>query len=461
LKQVSSGFGKFVMRISSLLLICVSGLALSACAATDSAYQLDSGLGVCGFSCKPKPIVVPVVTTPTTPVTPVDTTNTGNDADIKADTGDHTIALEAQRIVLPHDKVRSILTITEADPLIGTPKTVKIDVDTKTASKSSWPKSKTMKIDLYGTNTPFSYRVAGHVNTPPYAAPITPMAALVTIPGQGLGGTYEEYHIVQAGELGKNVVDEELQIWSWADSHAVQYRDVTVGGGVARNQAWSFGGTKSTAAVVDAKSGIVNFKGRFGATAKTSGYEDQNFGVNLSDTDLTNNDVQYLSHNRNWAVEGSTDFNVNFTTDEMLGTLSPEVWIADATMNGANFKLAVMSDNVNSQNHSNFMNTNILLKGKLTTNSTSVATDNSALAHNTIIGTAEADPNMGWVNYDGLNPVYAATFGANADSITGAFNVEAVGRDPWGGLALENDERGFLQIGGVFHAKQCTVLPCP
>ena len=57
--------------------------------------------------------------------------------------------------------------------------------------------------------------------------------------GIGLGGDYKEYHI-----LNGQTSDEELQVWTWGSSYGTQYREVA-GGGDARRQAWSFGGTRT------------------------------------------------------------------------------------------------------------------------------------------------------------------------------------------------------------------------
>lgn len=411
------------MRITSLLLVCTSGFALSACAVSDSAYQLDNSLSTCSFNCAPKPPKpTPVVTTPTTPVS---TVNTGNTAVIAADTGNATIALEASRVVLPSAKVRTLLEVS------ATGDTAKMNVDTKTATNSNWPKSKAMNEYVFGTTA------AG---------------------GVGLGGAYKEYRIVQAGDLGQNTVDEELQVWTWGNSIAAQYRDMTGGGGEARNQAWSFGGTKTTAAQIEtakaaAAGADVTFNGRFGATAKTSGFKDPNFGVDLSDASLFNDDVQYLSHNGLYRLEGSTQLTANFTTGAFAGTLTPEFWIGYANMNGADGELRVNANDVFSQNHAIYMDDNVVLKGTIATSATSAATDNSAAAHNSITGTAELDITKGWVNYDGLSPMYAAFFGPNADEVTGAFNFEAMGPTPIGGTPINNDRRSFVQMSGVFHAE--------
>ena len=39
--------------------------------------------------------------------------------------------------------------------------------------------------------------------------------------------------------------DEELQVWTWGNSYGTQYRE-EAGGGEARRQAWSFGGTRTS-----------------------------------------------------------------------------------------------------------------------------------------------------------------------------------------------------------------------
>ncbi len=249
--------------------------------------------------------------------------------------------------------------------------------------------------------------------------------------GVGLGGTYNEYRSLSTSSAG-TAQDEELQVWTWGNSYATQYRDVTAGG-EASHQAWSFGGTKTPKAAMDAIVGDVSYTGKFGATAKTS---------NWVDSTLVS---QTVSHNNIWRVEGDSSLTANFGTGAFSGTLTPQLWNAYQTMNGASgFHTIDLSAPLDA-NYAGFMSSNIVLKGTITNN---ITTGNS------ITGTAEMDTGDGWLTNSTTNPMYAGVFGANADEITGAFALEATAPAPLGGnLPINDDRRGYIEMSGVFNGQ--------
>jgi C-lobe and N-lobe beta barrels of Tf-binding protein B len=244
--------------------------------------------------------------------------------------------------------------------------------------------------------------------------------------GAGLGGTYKEYRAF-SNDPAAGVFDEELQVWHWGNSYGTQYRDVTGAGGEARHQAWSFGGTATPTANMPT-GGTASYNGRYGATSKTYSFIDDN------------NPLRKLSANGSWQVEGASNINVDFGTAQMTGTLTPQTWRGYETLNGGVGRTTVLSSNTADPNFSGFMNDNVILKGSVTGNTISN-------------GTAELDPNQGWLS--GVNPMYAGFFGAaGPNEVTGVYNFVAVNPEPIGGVRpINDDRRGFVQQSGVFHAQ--------
>jgi C-lobe and N-lobe beta barrels of Tf-binding protein B len=421
------------MRLASIGILLAAGTALSGCAAEqlDAVANLSTGCSStaqslnCGGPVNPnapppvKPPSTTVVTTPTT-------TNVGNDSTLT--TGDTTIAIENSAVVsIPSKQAVSKITIATA------PNTAFYEINPNTADSMNWPKKKQMQEYIAGTNK-----------------------------GSGIGGTYKEYRAYTrdtTGNLG-NQVDEELQVWTFANSHASQYRDVTGGATEAIHQAWSFGGNYTTAAAMPT-SGTATYNGKFTSTAKTGGFID------------TKLPTQTLSYNGLWSVVGDSTINANFGTGSMTGTLTPKAWTGWATLNGVTgYWTTTAAETVDfvkqaagtaSMGNGNWlvgvMDQPILLAGTITTNATTTSTTGNKHA-NDVIGTAAYDPASNWLNNTADNQMYAGFFGANADEVTGIFSVDATIPTLIGGQqAINNDKRAFVQMQGAFHA--CKLAVCP
>ncbi len=380
------------MRFASVSALVLTGFALAACTS-------DSGDTTCGtLAITPSgPCIAAATptgsTTPTTtPIVPLPTgvtVSTNTGNTTTLATGDTTIALEFANLVSPATGSKSKLT-----EIIGTPNTAKLAVDTKSTGNGDWPVPKTMDEYVIGTNR---------------------------TGGVALGGTYKEYRkISPAG------ADEELQVWHWGNSYGTQYRDVTGSGGEARHQAWSFGGTATPIANMPT-GGTASYSGQYGATSKSYNFVDDK------------NPLRKLSANGSWQVEGTSQITANFGTAQMTGTLTPRTWTGVETLNGGTGRTAVLSSNAADPNFSGFMNDNVVLKG--------------SISGNTVSGTAEMDPNQGWIN--GVNPMYAGFFdAAGPREVTGVYSFVAVNPDPIGGQPPINDDtRGYVQQSGVFHAQ--------
>jgi hypothetical protein len=375
------------MRIGSASALVLAAFALAACEGTPTTGSSSSNatLALCGLNC-PDPVIEGPDATPPVIGDPDDDTNTNTGNPTQLNTGDTTIALQKGVIKSPIiGGALSRLTLTPATP--DTPRTAMIEIDTKTANNGAWPVPKTMP----------EHEVAA---------------------GSGLGGNYREYHFVNTG------VDEELQVWTWGSSYGTQYRDVN-GGGEARRQAWSFGGTRTPNMPT---TGSATYTGRYGATSQTWNWVDNTPGT--------------VAINNSWRVEGDSAITANFGTRQLTGTLTPNSWTARDS--GRNFVQILSSDTLNT-NWASFMNDNVLLNG--------------VIAGNTVSGAARLNPAQGWIN--GANPMYAGFFGTAgpAQEVTGVYNFLAMNPDPIGGEPPINDDgRGFVQQSGIFNA--CD-LACP
>jgi hypothetical protein len=229
---------------------------------------------------------------------------------------------------------------------------------------------------------------------------------------------------------GGKVIDEELQVWTWGNSYGTQYREIA-GGGDARRQAWSFGGTKTAAMPIG---GTANYAGRYGATSSTWNW------IENSSPGKT------INANNVWRVEGTSAFNADFGTGQLDGTLTPSTWTARQNSGPATgVFLAVDATNPADPNFVGFMNDDVIIKGTIT--------------GNTVSGKASLDPAQGWIN--GTNPMYAGFFGPTGPGheVTGVYNFLAASPEPTGGEPPINDDgRGFVQQSGLFHGCNPT---CP
>ena len=178
-------------------------------------------------------------------------------------------------------------------------------------------------------------------------------------------------------------------------------------------------------------SGIVNYAGKFGATAKTTNYVD------------TSNTAQTISFNNLWRVNGDTAAQANFGSGAFTAVLTPKSWIAIQTLNLSTNNASGAADAMTSQGGANlasFMTAPINLKGSITGNS--------------IAGTAQWAPSSGLVTNSTNNPMYGGFFGATANEVTGVFALDGMDPYPYGGYSpINDDRRGYIQMSGIFNAQ--------
>jgi hypothetical protein len=248
---------------------------------------------------------------------------------------------------------------------------------------------------------------------------------------------YAEYRFYEKGGY-----DEELQVWSWTDSYATQYRDVTNSGTAPVHQAWSFGGNYTPIASLPTTNAYVTYNGSWTGTAQTTGWID------------TIDPTQTVSYNNNWQVSGTSALRVNFglPTNNFNGTLTPTQWIG---VNKNNQLQAVIPGDGTVNSLVPFITTpgtttapNIVLAGTLAT-STKAGTPS-----NQITGSAVMDPATGWISTSTSNPLLAGVFGANATEVAGVFALSSANPNPYGGkTSINNDTRGFITMSGMFHGQ--------
>ncbi|MEP6826872.1 MAG: hypothetical protein ABJA10_02225 [Aestuariivirga sp.] len=250
---------------------------------------------------------------------------------------------------------------------------------------------------------------------------------------------YAEYRFFQ-----KNTYDEELQVWSWTNSYATQYRDVTNSGTAPLHQAWSFGGNYTPVANMPNANIPVLYNGSWTATAQTSNW------VN----DTTAIPAQVVDFNNNWQVRGTSALTANFGTGDFTGTLHSTSWVGKS-IDGSKYvtvnALVASNDRLDP-----VMTADVKLTGRITTNA-------AVGAHpNQINGTANMDnTTWGWITTMGSNPMYGGFFDpvgkigtANPTEVAGVFALDTAIPAPVGGnYAVNDDRRGFLSMSGMFHGQ--------
>jgi len=395
------------MRILSGLFLGLSAVALSGCVSNtyDNLTNLSNGCNASALAVSCNSTSSNTSTTPpTTTTTGPTNTNTGNTSTLSANaTTDTTLALESNKAISTQSN--PAVSKLSSSPLTGAaPATQSFTINTETSSNSNWPVTKTM-----------SYYPAGGTTS-----------TLADNPA------YAEYRYFQ-----KNTYDEELQVWSWGDSFATQYRDVTNSGTAPLHQAWSFGGNYTSAsdiAALKTSGAKVNYSGSWTATAQTSNW------VDSSDPN------QVVSYNNNWRVRGTSDLHADFGTGAFSGDLHSTNWLAvskdgtrivdalDPTLDPVNILDPVMLPNVK-------------LTGTITTST-------AANTHpNQIVGTANMDASTyGWITTTGSNPMYGGFFGPGAKEVTGVFALDTAIPSPTkGNISINDDRRGYLSMSGMFH----------
>ena len=306
--------------------------------------------------------------------------------------------------------------------------------------------------------------------------------------GKGLGGNYKLYRFYDPATY-----DEELQVWSWNQSYATQYRDVTASGNDPQHQAWSFGGNYTTAANMPT-SGQVNYVGQWTATAKTAGFLKNPVGIQVPILDgngvwtgALGQIIQKVQPSNDWRVSGNSALTADFGAGTLTGRLHSNNWQGlDLVNNHYNvdpnaaaaatadcLKLInscsplTLSGQATLQNWLNynatFMSTEVVLKGAIKTyppKPTNPPTPPAATTtnkENQVVGTAAMDPNNGWLTINGLNPMYAGFFGTvtagKPQEVTGAFALKSTVTLPNGGTGINNDQRATIEMSGIFNGQ--------
>jgi hypothetical protein len=337
-------------------------------------------------------------------------------------TGDTTIAIEKAKLAIPKKGSTSLSTLsaTTAEILAATkPTTMTFRIDTNTNTNGNWPVPVTMTEYLPGTNKTYNWDT-----------------------GNKAGAAYREYRVI-SGRDG-NERDEELQLWAWGNSYAVQYRN-NIGGQEAVQQAWSFGGNKTPSTAMPT-GGSATYNGRWVGTAKAANF------VKI--------DGQPINPNVLWRVQGRATVNANFGTGSVTGMLTPETWTSYQETLQATFTQNVGGGFWIDNDAAARPQGTVLFAGTTVLGAPHYYTDiydtqvqinaqmGTGTNNNTYAGTATFT--NGYVTGD--NPLYGGFFGATAQETTGIFSGFGTLPYPTGGAAgINGDLRGFLTINGAFH----------
>lgn len=413
------------MRGVSLISLIAASMSLAACAGGGggNALSLASNLAAC-LTCAGTTGTDTGGTTPPPSQPPVDPSggspgaNNGNGGNTTSlPTGDPVIALEAGTVV----SSKAAPSLGKLTLTSGPINKAKLEVDTNTANNNKWAVPKEMNEFVYGTNA---------------SAGLGWGAAADGSTVAGVG--YKEYRAYQNSNTAG--YDELLQVWTFGDSYAAQYRDETSLSETADKQAWAFGGLTSTSATPGTHaSGTATYNGRFGSTAITRNW------INPDDP------AQEVDFNNSWRVNGTTQATVNFDTNAVAARLSPDTWETEADYNNHSGYVVSVNANVAGPNRAGYMASDIILDGTLTKTTTG----------NSIKGDATMDTADGWLSDGGNNPFYGAIYGANGQDITGAFATTGVSPYPIGGsMPANNPARGYINHSGAFNG-ECVAAGCP
>jgi len=335
------------MRILSGLFLGLSAVALSGCVSDTydrltnlntgcnaSAFAVNCGSALTSTGTKPKPQTV--TTSPDGTTTTTTTVNTGNSNTMT--TGDTTLILEGSTVkstvgqkpglskmsVSPLDVTIAKATDTSNvyHPEIYTADN-KISFNTNTSSNGNWPAPKTMTFSDSGS---CEYNGGAVIKSDGTADPTKAGLCVSGAGGTGLGGNYKLYRAMSAPNA-KNPYDEELQVWTWANSYATQYRDVTASDTDPQHQAWSFGGNYTVPGALPT-TGQVVYTGKFTATAKTANFVDTPRPTlySQSGTGPTELSGKTVSRNNNWRVLGDSALTADFSAGSVNGVLTPKDW---------------------------------------------------------------------------------------------------------------------------------------
>jgi hypothetical protein len=246
----------------------------------------------------------------------------------------------------------------------------------------------------------------------------------------------------------------ELQYWDFTgaagtDNYVAHFRDAN-----NDQDAWFFGqangaSSRTTADQITALGGAtLNYQGSYVGQAKTTGWGQAS---------------SYQSKDGQWRVQGHAAVTLDLAADELNGTLTPQFW--EKTENDGTVvqidvhrqpgdEYVVLSTTAvdpttpvppiaNPGDIAAFHKAEVQLEGAVS--------DTGAI--NGIATVTDAGSSGGWVNGD--QALSAATYGANAENISGVFGVYAVKPHPTGGdTGINDDRRGTFDLQGGFGTSQ-------
>ncbi len=258
-------------------------------------------------------------------------------------------------------------------------------------------------------------------------------------------------------------IDVELQYWDFTgaagtDNYVAHFRDAT-----NDQDAWFFGqannaSSRTTADQITALGGAtLSYEGSYVGQAKTTGWGQAS---------------SYQTLDGAWRVQGHASISLDLAADELNGTLTPQFWEkteSDGTVvqldvhrqSGDEYiALSTSSSTVteppvaNPGDVASFHRAEVQLEGSVS--------DEGAISG--IATVTDAGSTGGWVNGD--QALSAATYGANAENISGVFGVYAVKPAPTGGdTGINDDRRGTFDLQGGFGTSQggapITAVPAP
>jgi len=259
-------------------------------------------------------------------------------------------------------------------------------------------------------------------------------------------------------------VDVELQYWDFTgaagtDSYVAHFRDAN-----SNQDAWFYGAangadSRTTEAQIATLSAgpSLNYQGSYVGQAQTSGWGQAS---------------TYQTLDGSWRVQGHADVTLDIGNNAMTGTLTPQFW-EKTESNGTVVQIDVHRQPgdeylVMSTTASDITDPPLAAAGDIAAfHNAEVQLAGTISGEGGIDGTATiTDPGSGagWVNGD--QALSAATYGANAEQVTGIFSVYAVKPSPIGGdTGINDDRRGTLDLQGGFGAVQggdaIDALPVP
>lgn len=259
---------------------------------------------------------------------------------------------------------------------------------------------------------------------------------------------YSEFRRISPAEG----IDVELQYWDFTgaagtDSYVAHFRDAN------NNQdAWFFGeandaDSRTTADQITALGGAtLNYQGSYVGQAETTGWGEAS---------------TYQTLDGSWRVQGHADVTLDLGNNAMTGTLTPQFW-EKTESNGTVVQIDVhrqAADEylVQSTTAADITDPPIAASGDIAAfHNAEVQLSGTISGEGGIDGIATVtDPGSGagWVNGD--QALSAATYGSNAEQVSGVFGVYAVKPTPIGGdTGINDDRRGTFDLQGGFGAVQ-------